>query len=74
MIHVHSLTYLLSPRQAHSDNISKSLFDITSFIDSVTEDIEEDSTMDEVTTGKMVVLIKQFMAILADTLLTPILI
>ena len=74
LIHVHSLTCLLSPRQAHSDNISKSLFDITSFIDSAAEDIENDSTMDEVTTGKMLVLIEQFMTILAVTLLTPILI
>ena len=74
LIHVHSLTCLLSPRQAHSDNISKSLFDITSFIDSAAEDIENDSTMDEVTTGKMLVLIEQFMTTLAVTLLTPILI
>ena len=67
-----SLTNILAI--AHSDKISKSLFDITSFIDSVAEDIEEDSTMDEVTTGKMLVLIEQFMTILAVTLLTPILI
>ena len=64
-----SLTNILAIVMEHSDNISKSLFDITSFIDSVEEQIEEDSTMDEITTGKMLV----FMTILAVTLLTPIL-
>ena len=44
-----SLTDILAIAKAHSDNISKSLFDITSFIDSVAEAIEEDFTMDEVT-------------------------
>ena len=37
-----SLTNILAIVKAHSDNISKSLFDITSFIDSVEEEIEED--------------------------------
>ena len=68
-----SLTNILAIAKAHSENISKSLFDITSFIDSVAEAIEEDSTMDEATTGKMQVLIEQFMIILAVTLLMPIL-
>ena len=67
LMHVHSLTYLLSPRHILT------LFDITSFIDSVAEAIEEDSTMDEVTTGTMLVLIEQFMTLLAVTLLMPIL-
>ena len=60
-----SLTNILAIAKAHSDNISKSLFeiDITSFIDSVAEAIEEDSTMDEVTKGKMLVLIEQFMTL-----------
>ena len=69
-----SLTNILAIVKEHSDNISKSLFDITSFINSVAEEIEEDSTMDEVTTGKMLVLIEQlFMTILAVILLTTIL-
>ena len=68
-----SLTNILAIANAHSGNISKSLFDITSFIDSVAEAIEEDSTMDEVTTGKILVLIEQFMTLLAVTLLMPIL-
>ena len=69
-----SLTNILAIAKAHSDNISKSLFDITSFIDSVAEAIEEDSTlMDEVTTGKMLVLIEQIKTLLAVTLLMPIL-
>ena len=68
-----SLTNILAIAKAHSDNISKSLFDITSFIDSVAEAIEEDSSMDEATTGNMLVLIEQFMTILAVTLLMPIL-
>ena len=66
-----SLTNILAIAKAHSDNISKSLFDITSFIDSVAEAIEEDSTMDEVTTEKMLVLIEQFMTLLAVTLIMP---
>ena len=69
-----SLMFILAIAKAHSDNISKSLFDITSFIDSVAEAIEEDSTMAEATTGKLLVLIEQlFMTILAVTLLMPIL-
>ena len=68
------ITNILAIAKAHSDNVSKSIFDITSFIDSVAEAIiEEDSTMDEVTKGKMLVLIEQYMTILAVTLLTPIL-
>ena len=54
-----SLTIILAIFKEHSDNISKSLFDITNFIDSIEVEIEEDSTMDEVTTGKMLVLIEQ---------------
>ena len=68
-----SLTNILANIKVNYENISKSLFDITSFIDSVVEAIEEDSTMDEVTTRKMLVLIEQFMTIFAVTLLTPIL-
>ena len=68
-----SLTNILAIAKAHSDNISKSLFHITSFIDSVAEAIEEDSTINEVTTGKMLVLIEPFMTLLAVTLLMPIL-
>ena len=67
-----SPTIILAIAKAHFDNISKSLFYITSFIDSIAEAIEEDSTMDEVTTGKMLVLIEQFMTLLAVTLLMPI--
>ena len=48
-----SLTNILSFVKAHSENTSKSLFDITCLIDSITETIDEDFTMDEVTIGKM---------------------
>ena len=59
-----SLTNILAIVKAHSDNISKSLFDIKSIIDSVAKAIEEDSTIDKATTGKMLVLIEQFMVLL----------